>query len=147
LEPAPPAEMALGARFGGERIVLGHGGSNEGPHDVWGFDEPHWLRRCAKRQKPGCDFGQKPEVIIGQRGAFQRDPSKFLKACRKGRRKHRVAFDNSGVAVGSAPSGLAAVDERYGKAALDQMKRDRGADYTGSKHDDVTARQENLRCG
>jgi hypothetical protein len=27
------------------------------------------------------------------------------------------------------------------------MKRDRGADDTGSKHDNVTARQENLRCG
>jgi hypothetical protein len=31
-------------------------------------------------------------------------------------------------------------------AALDQMKRDRGADDTGSKHDNVTARQENLCC-
>jgi hypothetical protein len=31
-------------------------------------------------------------------------------------------------------------------AARDQMKRDRGADDTGSKHDNVTARQENLCC-
>ena len=86
-------------------------------------------------------------MIIGQRGTLQRDPRKFLKACRKGRRKHRVAFDNSGIAVGRALPRLAAVDQRHGEAALDQMKRDRGADYTGSKHDDVTARQENLRCG
>jgi len=51
------------------------------------------------------------------------------------------------VAVGPALPRLAAVDERHGKPALDQMKRDRGADDTGSQHNNVTARQENLRCG
>jgi len=89
-------------------------------------------------------------MIVGQRGALQRNPRKFGEACRKGRGENRIAFDNAGIAVGRALPRLAAVDERHGEPALDEMKRDRGADDTGSKHDNVTARQENLqnlRCG
>ena len=147
LEPAAPAEMALGARLGCERIVLGDGACQEGPHDLRGFDETRGLRGCAKRQKPRRDLGQEPEVIVGQRGTLQRNPRKLGEACRKGSRENRIALDNARVAVGRALPGLAAVDERHGEPALDQMKRDRGADDTGSKHDNVTARQENLRCG
>ena len=49
LEPAAPAEMSLGARLGCERIVLGDGARQEGPHDLRGFDQTRGLRGCAKR--------------------------------------------------------------------------------------------------
>ena len=49
LEPAAAAEMAFGARLGCERIVLGDGARQEGPHDLRGFDQARGLRGCAKR--------------------------------------------------------------------------------------------------
>ena len=147
LEPAPPAEMTLGTRLGGERLMLGNGARQQRPHDLSGFDEARRLRGGAKRREPGRDRPQEPEVIIGQRRPLQRDARHFGKARGKGRRKYGIALDDAGIAVGRAPPRLAAIDERHRQAALDQRQSDRGADDPGAKHDDIGARQDTLRCG
>jgi len=59
------------------------------------------------------------------------------------RRKQRVAFDDAGIAVGGALSGIAAVEEGDGKAALGKMQRHRNADDTGAEHDRIGASHEN----
>ena len=58
---------------------------------------------------------------------------------RESGRKHRVAFDHAGVAVGGFLPRLAPIDERDGEPALGEMQRDRGADDAGAEHDRVRA--------
>ena len=86
-------------------------------------------------------------MIVGLRGPLERDARELNEARRKGRRKDGIALDDAGIAVGRALPRLAAVNERHREAALDEGKGNRSADDPGAKHDNVTARQDNLRYG
>ena len=147
LEPAAAAEVTLGAGLGRERLVLGDRARQQRPHHFCGLDQPCRLRRGTKSQKPGRDPRQMPEVIIGDRRTLQCDAYELRKARREGGGKHRIAFDNAGVAIGGSLPRPAAVDQRNRQAAFGEVDRNRGADNSGSKHDDVSVRQENLQCG
>ena len=147
LEPAAPAEMALRTRLGGERVVLGNGARQERPQHLSGLDQAGRLRGRPKGDKPRRDVRQKGEMIVGERGTLQCNAHKLGKARRKGGRKNGIAFDDAGIAVRRALARAAAIDQCHGQTALGEVECDRGADDTGSKHDDVAARQEDLRCG
>ena len=87
------------------------------------------------------------QVVVGDRRALERDTRKFGKARREGRGKNRIAFDDAGIAVGGPLPRLAAVDQGNRQAAFGEVNGDCGADNSGSKHDDIGVRQDNLHCG
>ena len=84
-------------------------------------------------------------MVVGLRRPLEGDAEERTEARRELRRKQRVAFDDAGIAVGGALSGIAAVDEGDGKAALGEMQRHRNADDTGAEHDRIGASHENSR--
>ena len=74
-------------------------------------------------------------MIVGLRRLLQRDPQELAEALREGVREKRIAFDDSGVAVGGFLARAAAVDQRDRKPALGEMQRRRHADDAGAQHD------------
>ncbi len=141
LEPAVALEIALGASLGAQCRMLFDRARKQRPHESRGFDQPLRLRCRAEGHEPRRDRRQKPEVIVGNGGAFQRDARQHRPARRKRGGKDRVALDDAGIAVGRALARAGSVDQRYRYAAFCQMKRDRRADDPGSEHDDIGVRQ------
>jgi hypothetical protein len=84
-------------------------------------------------------------MIVRFRRLFQRNAQQCCKARWKCRRKNRIAFNDTGIAVRRAPTRPAAIDQRNGQTALGEMNANRGADNAGSKHDGIDARHETLR--
>ena len=80
-------------------------------------------------------------MIIRNRRTLERDTDDLGKARRERGGKHRVAFDDAGIAVGRALPGPATVDQRNRQSAFGEVDRDGCADDAGTEHDDVGARQ------
>ena len=95
-------QMAIGARLGSQRFVLGNGAREQWAHHLRGLDQPRRLRRGTKRGKPRRDLRQERQVIVRRRRALERDAQKLGKARRERGRKHRIAFDDAGIAIGGA---------------------------------------------
>ena len=139
LEPAFLAQIAERARFRQQRFVLRHRARKQRAHHAGGVDQAPGGRCSKKLEQPRCDLRQEGQVIIGLRGAFERDPQQGHGVRGKGRRKHGVAFDRAGVAVGGLLARRAPIEQRNGQATLRQMQSNRGADNAGTKHEGIDA--------
>jgi hypothetical protein len=84
-------------------------------------------------------------VIIDDRRAFKCDLRKVGEIRREGRRKYRITFDNSGIAIGCALTRALPIDQRDRQTALGEMDSNGGADDTRAEHHDIRARQKDLR--
>ena len=103
------------------------------------------LRRNAERIELGRDADEMPSVIIDDGRAFQRDLREVGEIRREGRWEYRIAFDNSGIAIGRALTRALPVDQGDRQAALGEMDGNGGADDTRAEHHDIRARQDDLR--
>ena len=86
-------------------------------------------------------------MIIRNRRTLERDTDDLGKARRERGGKHRVAFDDAGIAVGGPLPGPLPVDQRHRQAALGEVDGNGRTDDAGAKHDDVGTGQESLRRG
>jgi hypothetical protein len=140
LEPAGAAEISLGAGFGAQRVVLGDRARHERTHEPSGFSEPRRLGGRVKCRQPRRDLRQKREMIVGLGRALERDPQAFPPIGGKCRRKHRIALDHTGIAIGGPLPRPTTVDQGNRQAALGEVNGDRGANDPGPKDNDIGAR-------
>ena len=74
----------------------------------------------SERPQPWRYLGKKREMVVRFRRLFERDPHQHAKAG-KCLWKYRHAFDDAGIAVGSALADAMLVDQRNRKPALGEM--------------------------
>jgi hypothetical protein len=109
LQPAGAAQVALGFRFRHQVGVLVDRPREQGPHRLHRLDQALRRRVAAERQQPGGDLAEERQMVVGLRRPLEGDAEERTEARREPRRKQRVAFDDTGIAVRGALAGLAAI--------------------------------------
>ena len=79
-------------------------------------------------------------MIIGLARALEGNTNERAQLRGERWRKHRVALDDTGIAIGGLLAQAGAIKQRDAQAALGEMQRDRRADDAGAEHDGVRAR-------